>query len=119
MLSQKIGSWSRRLYLLLATKVLFCSIALFNVVFTGRQTIEEYKRFVESVITRYKLADRLSCIVTDNAANARGGGKLKDIAHLNCFAHTLQLIVRASLKQYERLLRHARKIVTIFHRSTV
>ncbi|KAK0139816.1 Zinc finger BED domain-containing protein 1 [Merluccius polli] len=60
-------------------------------------------------------------IVTDNAANMLAATQIDNLAHITCFAHTLNLAAQRALKltAVSRLLGRIRRITGFFHRSTI
>ncbi|KAJ8007775.1 hypothetical protein DPEC_G00097700 [Dallia pectoralis] len=60
-------------------------------------------------------------IVTDNAANMLAAAQIDNLAHITCFAHTLNLAAQRALKltTVSRLLGRIRRITGFFHRSVI
>ena len=77
---------------------------------------------IASEILKIKTEFQLSscvALVTDNAANMLTASRELNLAHVNCFAHTLQLAIEDGLKlpQILRVLGAARKLGTHFSHS--
>ena len=73
-----------------------------------------------SIIDKWKITEKVACVVTDNASNIVAAVRLNGWKHLPCFAHTLNLIVQDSLKAYTQLAEIQKKchrIVSYFHHS--
>ncbi|KAI7814943.1 putative zinc finger BED domain-containing protein 1-like [Triplophysa rosa] len=73
-----------------------------------------------SVTNEWGVGDKIVACVTDNASNIVSA--LKDHLHwdhIPCFAHMLNLIVKAALKEVQAILQTVKTIVEYFHRSTV
>lgn len=56
-------------------------------------------------------------VVTDNAANVTAAVRLCGWKHVPCYAHSLNLIVQAALKEIEQVHIKVKTIVTYFKRS--
>jgi len=78
-------------------------------------TGEYMANMLKGLIDAYGLKDRVSCLVHDNAANARNAAEAMKIPHINCYAHSLQLVVRGALKPFDHLLRRLSRLVSAFH----
>jgi len=57
--------------------------------------------------------------VTDNASNMKAAVRKAEWKHLPCFAHTLNLIVRESLKHIQGTVTKVKSVVEYVNRSTV
>lgn len=69
-------------------------------------------------VNKWKLENKISAVITDNAANVVAVVRMTTWRHFPCFAHTLNLIVQDSLKSIEPQLRKDKTIVEYFKRSS-
>ncbi|XP_058249716.1 E3 SUMO-protein ligase ZBED1-like [Hemibagrus wyckioides] len=70
--------------------------------------------------SEWTIADKSPALVTDNARNMIGAGKVAGFTpRITCFAHTLNLVSQKAVKvnSVERLLGKVRHIISFFHRS--
>ncbi|XP_056113731.1 E3 SUMO-protein ligase ZBED1-like [Rhinichthys klamathensis goyatoka] len=74
-----------------------------------------------SVANEWELTVSDLVIVTDNAANRLAAAQIDNLAHITCFAHTLNLAAQRALKltTVSRLLGRIRRITGFFHRSAI
>ncbi|XP_049416948.1 E3 SUMO-protein ligase ZBED1-like [Epinephelus fuscoguttatus] len=74
-----------------------------------------------SVADEWELTVPDLVIVTDNAANMLAATQIDNLAHITCFAHTLNLAAQRALKLTTvlRLLGRIRRITGFFHRSAI
>lgn len=74
-----------------------------------------------SVANEWELTVSDLVIVTDNAANMLAAAQIDNLAHITCFAHTLNLAAQRALKltTVSRLLGRTRRITGFFHRSAI
>ncbi|KAI7789629.1 putative zinc finger BED domain-containing protein 1-like [Triplophysa rosa] len=89
-------------------------------VLTERHTAAHLESELTSVTNEWGVGDKIVACVTDNASNIVSA--LKDHLHwdhIPCFAHMLNLIVKAALKEVQAILQTVKTIVEYFHRSTV
>uniref|UniRef100_A0A9J7YQM9 HAT C-terminal dimerisation domain-containing protein n=1 Tax=Cyprinus carpio carpio TaxID=630221 RepID=A0A9J7YQM9_CYPCA len=89
-------------------------------VLTDRHTAVYLASELTRVTNEWGVSDKIVACVTDNASNIISA--LKDHLHwdhIPCFAHMLNLIVRAALKEVQAILQKVKTIVEYFHRSTV
>ncbi|KAG2457666.1 WDR47 protein, partial [Polypterus senegalus] len=87
---------------------------------TDRHTAAHLARELTRVTNEWGVGDKIVACVTDNASNIVSA--LKDHLHwdhIPCFAHMLNLIVRAALQEVQAILQKVKTIVEYFHRSTV
>ena len=84
---------------------------------TAANLASELKRVVEE----WYIADKVICVIKDNARNIKKAAKLQKWNRLSCFAHTLNLIVTNALKQVpdlEDVIQSVKNIVCFFHKSS-
>ncbi|XP_051961053.1 zinc finger BED domain-containing protein 4-like [Xyrauchen texanus] len=89
-------------------------------VLTDRHTAAHLASELTRVTNEWGVVDKIVACVTDNASNIVSA--LKDHLHWDhvpCFAHLLNLIVRAALKEVQAILQKVKTTVEFFHRSTV
>ena len=88
---------------------------------TERHTIVNVSEEISGVLDEWKVGAKLEAITTDNARNIVGAVCHQKLRHIPCFAHTLQLGVRAGLElpSVSSVLSRCCKIVGHFHHSYV
>ncbi|XP_076842109.1 zinc finger BED domain-containing protein 4-like [Brachyhypopomus gauderio] len=89
--------------------------------FPLQHTAENMAQVKSNLIEEWAIADKVTCLVTDAAANMISCVKKLQIRHTICIAHSLNLTVRKSCDQIETLTdvrNKARQIVTYFRTST-
>lgn len=76
---------------------------------------------ITDLLTEWKLTDKITAIVTDNAPNMIRMCELLGIRHMPCFAHTLNLTVNDSLDLPEvmQIINKCKVIVKFFKKSSV
>ncbi|KOB78200.1 Uncharacterized protein OBRU01_02883 [Operophtera brumata] len=82
-----------------------------------RHTAENMSTKMKTVLDEYDLGQRVAVIVTDNAHNMTAALRVGGWRFWGCFAHSLNLIVQAGVKEIEETGRNVRAIVTFFRRS--
>jgi hypothetical protein len=93
-----------------------------------RHPAETLKRLLLEVAEEWKIKEKVVAVVTDNASNIKKA--VNDAAkelksgwrHVSCFAHTLNLVVRAAIDEapgFNPLLSKCRDVVNYFHRSVI
>ena len=83
-------------------------------------TAENIASELKAITDKWGITAKITCIVTDNAANIVAAAHLTGWQHLPCMAHTLNLIVQESIEKVEDLVvlrRKCRQIVTYFKQS--
>ena len=81
---------------------------------TGENIAAELQRIAH----KWEIADKIICLITDNASNMAVAARITGWRHLPCFAHTLNLVVKDALKADEEIMRiqhKTKEIVTFFH----
>lgn len=71
------------------------------------------------VTDEWGLGDKIVACVSDNASNIVSAMRDLHWDHISCFAHMLNLIVKAALKEVQHIVQKVKAIVEYFHRSTV
>ena len=83
-------------------------------------TAENIAAELKKITSEWGISEKISCIVTDNAANMVAAARLTGWRHLPCFAHTLNLIVQEATERdpvLSELRWKGRNIVTYFKQS--
>ncbi|GFN87279.1 Zinc finger bed domain-containing protein 1 [Plakobranchus ocellatus] len=83
-------------------------------------TAENIASKLTRVMEEWKISDKISVVVTDNAANVVKAVGLLKLRHLGCFAHFLNLVVTTALKDAEGVkpvIDAVKEIVNFFHHS--
>lgn len=94
----------------LATKVLY-----------KNHTAENIAKVMQEICIEWGIENKISCIVTDNAANMIKACDIFKKRHLPCYAHTLNLIMQdmLGLECIKEILTKCKEIVRFFKSSTV
>ncbi len=78
---------------------------------------------LEAAFEEFKIEDKITAVVTDNAANVKCAvsrlGRIED--GQSCFAHTLNLCVKHAIEEHpstQEAIKTVRQIVTFFNQST-
>lgn len=96
-----------------------CVLSTYQV--TGSHTAEKIASELKLVAEKWKIVGKITCVVTDNASNMTAALRLAQLKSVPCFAHTLNLIVQASINKDDILTdlrKKCRDIVSFFKRST-
>ncbi|XP_072375206.1 E3 SUMO-protein ligase ZBED1-like [Diabrotica undecimpunctata] len=83
-----------------------------------RHTSINLARALQTIIEEWSLTNKVSLIVSDNAANIKKAIEDLGMKHLGCFAHSLNLIVQDALKLVEPTITKVKSIVTHFKKSS-
>ncbi|XP_049319320.1 E3 SUMO-protein ligase ZBED1-like [Astyanax mexicanus] len=89
--------------------------------FPQQHTAENMAQVTKNLMEEWAIAEKVTCLVTDAAANMIACVRKLQIRHTICIAHSLNLTVRKSCDQIETFtdIRHkTRQIVTYFRTST-
>jgi len=83
-------------------------------------TAENIARTLEDVFNEWKIKNKITCIVTDNAASMLKACEILKIRNLPCFAHTLNLVVQDCMKLdcINDILTKCKNIVKFFKSSS-
>ncbi|XP_056637686.1 E3 SUMO-protein ligase ZBED1-like [Diorhabda sublineata] len=84
-------------------------------------TSENIAKTIKEICDKWDLFDKVTCIVTDNAANMTKACDLLKKRHLPCFPHTMNLAVQENFKNTEiqPILKKCKEIVTFFKSSNL
>lgn len=69
------------------------------------------------VVTDWGIGEKVSAVVSDNAANVTAAIRLLGWKHVPCFAHTLNLVVQSSVRELSEVQSKVKAIVTHFKHS--
>ncbi|XP_055850488.1 E3 SUMO-protein ligase ZBED1-like [Episyrphus balteatus] len=73
---------------------------------------------LKSELQAWGLESKVTCVVTDNAANIVGAVKANNWSHFPCFAHTLNLVLGEGITILDPQLVKIKSIVAFFKRSS-
>ncbi|XP_072401942.1 E3 SUMO-protein ligase ZBED1-like [Diabrotica undecimpunctata] len=94
-------------------------VVLATNVINESKTAENIARVLKEIFDQWNIFDKISCIVTDNAANMLKACELLQKTHIPCFAHSLNLAVQENFKSnlIQPLLKKCKDVVTFFKSS--
>lgn len=84
-------------------------------------TSENLASALEEITDNWEITNKVQCAVSDNASNIKKAIKLNNWNYLPCLAHTINLIVAASIQNdpdLSDIIHKIKKIVAYFHKST-
>ncbi|CAG9840674.1 unnamed protein product [Diabrotica balteata] len=73
---------------------------------------------ISRILTEWSVHEKVSAVVTDNAANITAAVRLGGWRHLPCLTHSLNLIVQAGLKEISHVHVKIKAIVEYFKKSS-
>ena len=88
----------------------------------GSHTGERISSALRDLFSAWGIQDKVTTIVTDNAANVKNAVALLGIRHQPCFAHTLNFAVKEAIRKTPDVFAAKNKvknIVTFFHHSSL
>jgi hypothetical protein len=85
--------------------------------YNERHTAENLAAETKRILAEWSIYNKVVALVTDNAANMSATARLGGWKHLPCFAHSLNLIVQAGLKEVQETHIKVKAIVEFFKRS--
>lgn len=78
--------------------------------FSDRHTAQNIADRLKLIASTWNIENKVTAIVSDNAANIIAGIRQTGYRHLSCFAHSLNLIVQKALQHIEHI---TNKVCTI------
>ncbi|CAH0560579.1 unnamed protein product [Brassicogethes aeneus] len=85
--------------------------------YNERHTAENLAAETKRVLIEWGVYEKIVALVTDNAANMSATARLGGWKHLPCFAHSINLVVLAGLKEIHDTHVKVKGIVEFFKRS--
>ena len=88
----------------------------------GSHTAEKLSSSLRDVFAAWGILEKVTTCVTDNAANIVSAVGMLKLRHQPCFAHTLNLAVKDSIKKTDDIFtakNRLKAVVTFFHHSTL
>lgn len=84
-------------------------------------TGENIAKVIKEICVKWGIFDKISCIVTDNAANMLKACEVLQKRHMPCFAHTMNLAVQENFKKtnIQPVIKKCKEIVTFFKSSNL
>ncbi|XP_050064545.1 E3 SUMO-protein ligase ZBED1-like [Aphis gossypii] len=73
---------------------------------------------ITKIAQEWKLENKISAVVTDNASNIKAAIRLTNWRHVPCFAHVLNIGIQNGLLQLQPVLKKIKDIVEYFKRSS-
>ena len=89
--------------------------------FSGKHTADNICAELKRIADQWGIAAKIQAVITDNGANMIAAVRKAGWVRYPCFAHTINLVVKDSIKALPELLdiqQRCSAIVTIFHHST-
>ncbi len=89
--------------------------------FSGQHSADNICTQLKRVTDEWGITDKVQAVITDNGANMVAAVRKAGWAHYPCFAHTLNLVVKDTIKALPDLLdiqQRCGAIVAFFHHST-
>lgn len=99
-------------------KTELCSSLLDCIEYSERHTAENLANLFKEKFEEWEIQNKITAVVTDNAANVVAAVRHGKWSHLACFAHTVNLVVQRGLKEIDGSLFRFRKVVEFFKRSS-
>ncbi|XP_036343171.1 zinc finger BED domain-containing protein 1-like [Rhagoletis pomonella] len=82
-----------------------------------RHTSDNLCATLRKIMDEWEISNKITAVVSDNAANIIGAIKIGQWRSVPCFAHTLNLIVQKGLQQLDSIKIKSKAIAEFFHRS--
>lgn len=83
------------------------------------KTADKLAAELKKICEEWGITNKVVACATDNASNMKAAFRKAEWKHLPCFAHTLNLIVRESLKHIQGTVTKVESVVEYVNRSTV
>lgn len=100
-----------------ASSSILCSNLLGCIEFNETRTASNLGAFLFQECKRWEIEQKITAAVTDNAPNIVAAVKCNNWRHVPCFAHTLNLIVKAGLKPIDPIVDKVKGVVQFFKKS--
>ncbi|XP_036340719.1 zinc finger BED domain-containing protein 4-like [Rhagoletis pomonella] len=85
--------------------------------FVDSHTASNLYNFIRTTCEDFNISNKVTAIVSDNAANIKAAIRLGGWRGISCFAHSLHLIVMDGMKTIDETLSKVKKVVEHFRRS--
>ncbi|CAH2090111.1 unnamed protein product [Euphydryas editha] len=87
----------------------------------GHHDVDNLSSVIAAVLDQWKLREKVTAIVTDNAAVMLKVAEIIKLRHLPCFAHTLNLVYKDACNQpgLKEIIDKCKQIVRYFKHSTL
>ncbi|XP_037875893.1 E3 SUMO-protein ligase ZBED1 [Bombyx mori] len=95
-----------------------CSVMIGCINLEERHTSINLKDFLQEKFIEWGIDRRIGAVVSDNAANIVGAVQLGGWRTIRCFAHSLNLVMQASIIKIEETIIKVKHVVEYFHRSS-
>lgn len=95
-----------------------CSLLLGCTEFYERHTADKVSEHLLKIAQEWNLNNKITAIVTDNASNMTAAVRLCEWRHVQCFAHSLNLVAQAGIAQIQAIVNKIKAIVAYFKRSS-
>ncbi|XP_017467285.1 PREDICTED: zinc finger BED domain-containing protein 1-like [Rhagoletis zephyria] len=86
--------------------------------YSERHTADNITKKLQEVLLDWELNNKVTAVVTDNAANMKAAVRGGQWRHWGCFAHTLNLVAQSGLKEMQTILDKVKAIVRLFKKSS-
>ncbi|CAH1098840.1 unnamed protein product [Psylliodes chrysocephalus] len=86
--------------------------------YTERHTGENIANKITCMLAEWDINNKITAVVTDNAANMKLAVRIGSWRHWGCFAHSLNLVTQSGLKEIQEVLDKIKVIVRFFHKSS-
>ncbi|CAH0555110.1 unnamed protein product [Brassicogethes aeneus] len=86
--------------------------------YTDRHTAENISNHLKDIIREWGLPNKISAVVSDNAANMKAAVRIGGWRFWGCFAHSLNLVTQTGLKDLKDVVIKIKNIVQYFRRSS-
>lgn len=94
------------------------SVLLACTSFEESHTADNLASFLKNTVDEWGLSQRITVVVSDNAANIKSAIEKCNWRRLSCFAHDINLIVHCGLDKIETVVTKIKDIVSYFKRSS-
>ncbi|XP_060845484.1 E3 SUMO-protein ligase ZBED1-like [Rhopalosiphum padi] len=94
------------------------SVLLACTSFEDSHTADNLALFLKNTVDEWGLSQRITVVVSDNAANIKSAIEKCNWRRLSCFAHDINLIVHCGLGKIEPVVTKIKDIVSYFKRSS-